>query len=164
MNKTKQKGFSLIELLIVVTIIGIIASIAIPNLYASRRAANEAAALAALRVINGGEITYQATTGAGQFGTLAQLHGQRILDDVLGLAPNEKSGYRFSLTVNPTTPPTYDLTAVPTNSVGVLATTGRRNFLTLESHVIYFSVLPAPAPTANPTTRVVTGGSPIVIY
>lgn len=168
MNAKKQNGFSLIELLIVVTIIGIIATIAIPNLYASRRAANEASAISSLRVINSGQITYQSTIGAGQFGTLTQLHAQRIIDDTLGLAPNSKAGYNFTLNINASTssmPANYDLSAVPTNSVGVLATTGRRNFYCNESHVVYFSLLPAVAPSAtSPTDRTVIGGTPIAIY
>ncbi len=66
----KQKGFSLIELLIVVAIILIIAAIAIPNLMRSRMAANEASAVGSLRTINTAEVTYSTTYGTG-FGPLA---------------------------------------------------------------------------------------------
>lgn len=168
MNKTKQKGFSLIELLIVVTIIGIIVSIAVPNLYGSRRAANEASAVAALRVVNGGEITYQSTVGAGGYGTLDQLYVQRIIDSSLGTAPYMKSGYLFTLTPNVATgtmPATYDLTCVPQFSGGALATTGTRNFYTNESHVIYFSRLPNPPPgPTSLTDRTVINGLPLSYY
>lgn len=68
----KQKGFSLIELLIVVAIILIIAAIAIPNLFRSKIAANQASAVASLRVINSAEVTYNSTYGLG-YGALANL-------------------------------------------------------------------------------------------
>ena len=69
----KKKGFSLIELLIVVAIILIIAAIAIPNLLRSRIAANEASAVASLRTLNTAEVTYASTYNSGFTSTLGQL-------------------------------------------------------------------------------------------
>ena len=71
---TRQKGFSLIELLIVVAIILIIAAIAIPNLLRARIAANEASAVGSVRTINTAQVTYSTTYGTG-FTSLAQLGG-----------------------------------------------------------------------------------------
>src|SRR2546429_5224872 len=81
-----------------------IAAIAIPNLLASRRAANEGSAQQSLRTISSSEATYQNTAGAGSYGTLAFLMNQSLVDSVLGQADvTAKSGYLF--TVNPVVGP-----------------------------------------------------------
>jgi type IV pilus assembly protein PilA len=109
----KQKGFSLIELLIVVAIILIIAAIAIPNLLRARMAANESSAVASLRTINSGEVTYNSTYPTVGFATaLANLGGGLgaacapssatacLIDSVLANDGNPansgKSGYQFT--------------------------------------------------------------------
>lgn len=137
----QETGFSLIELLIVVTIIAIIAAIAIPSLQKSRQAANEASAIAAVRHISTTQAKWQATNGKGRdfAASLADLGGEFLIDDKL--ASGAKSGFAYSCTGVPTSAsPTgasyFDLTASPmsTGKTG----TGTRSFYCNETYVIFY--------------------------
>src|SRR6201982_735265 len=94
----KDSGFSLLELLIVVAIILIIATIAIPSLLRSRQSAQESAAVAQLRTINTAEVTYL-SSNQGSYGTIAQLITQGLLDNRF---TGSVSGYNFTVTASGT--------------------------------------------------------------
>src|SRR5262245_18820024 len=123
-----DRGFSLLELLIVVAIILIIATIAIPNLMRSRQAAAEAAAVTTLKAITTAEVTYLSSSG-GNYGTLGDLLSAGLLDS--SFAGGSVSGYTFVVSASGSD---YTATAVPSS-----ANNGRFAYSTSPDAVVRYS-------------------------
>ncbi len=145
----KQKGFSLIELLIVVAIILIIAAIAIPNLLRARISANEASAVGSVRTLVTTEVQYATTYGTGFAAALANLGGGAgcvaaaatacLIDPQL--STGTKSGFTFLAVPNTGAGTAVSpFVGVEINATPVGASTGSRAFCADQSGVIHFQV------------------------
>jgi prepilin-type N-terminal cleavage/methylation domain-containing protein len=153
MRGRNQKGFSLIELLIVVAIILIIAAIAIPNLLRAKMAANEASAVASLRTINTCIVAFSNTYGTDPSllanlapATTPSSTSADLVDNLLGKDPAVKSGYSIAYTAGAGTPITqFSMVATPSS-----ASTGQRKFYTDQSGVIR-QTTDGSTPTASST-------------
>ncbi len=144
--KKNQKGFSLIELLVVIAIIGIIVAIAIPNLIAARRSANEGSAMSTIRMLHTAQVTYNAADGNGEYGSLADLRNIILIDELV--ATGNKSGYNFIATPdNNVTPSTFVIDAAPINVTAGAMRTGTRRFCIATEGVLR-------ANPNNPGTRI----------
>jgi type IV pilus assembly protein PilA len=151
----KQNGFSLIELLLVVAVILIISAIAVPNFLRSRLRANEASAVASLRVINTAAVTYSITyPDMGFPAQLSVLGGANpcsassaqacLIDDIL--AQGNKGGYSFVWTGDGLTPSiNFSITSGPQ----VVGASGQRMFCTDQTGVIHYDPTGSGCTTAS---------------
>jgi len=138
----KNKGFSLIELMIVVLVIGIIAALSVPNLAKSKMAAHESSAISAIRTLVTAQITFATRSGPGDFAPdLATLQGANLIDSVLGSGTAE--AYSFALSGSGVQ---YTIDARPL----VYGSSGIRSFFTDESGAIRYTTADAAATVTDP--------------
>ena len=140
-----DKGFSLLELLIVVAIILIIATIAIPSLLRSRQAANESAAVANMRNLNSAEVSYSSSNG-GVYGDIPDLIAAGLVDNRYGSA--NFSGFQYTVSM-PAGSRDYTIygTAVSTN-------TSRYDYYSVPDFVVRYSTVAGRSPAGQ-------GGMPV---
>ncbi|PYR98462.1 MAG: pili assembly chaperone [Acidobacteria bacterium] len=145
-----NRGFSLLELLIVVAIILIIATIAIPSLLRSRQAANESSAVANLRTINTAEVTYLSSAG-GNFGTINDLVAAGLIDSRFTAGNPAVSGYIFSVAAAASD---YTGTATPNST-----NSGRYGYWSTPDAVVRYAS--ATSSTCNPCYPTGFSGQPV---
>ena len=136
--RRSSEGFSLLELLIVVAIILVIATIAIPSLIRSKQMANETSAVANLRTVSNAEATYLSSSG-GSYGDLSQLVSERLLDD--RFSRGSHGGYYYSITAGSFA---FTATATPLSS-----NAGRYGYYMHPDSVIRYSTTMTLAPAGK---------------
>ena len=142
--RRSSRGFSLVELLIVVTIIGIVAGIAIPNLINSRAAACRASAISSLRLIHSSQSSYHTTNG--RYTDLTTLGNQYFISDY-ALRSGVKSKYLFAVTPDPVDPVLgYEARATPGDPASLIIWS---HYFVNAAGVIYTKV-GAPANATDP--------------
>ena len=137
LNKS-QRGFSLVELMIVISIIGILVAIGIPAWQASVRSTNEAAAITHLQRISTAQVTYYNTKNRTSYGTFDQLSQGQYLDKRFAGDAPLVDGYIFRLTLTAKSgnqPPGYAVNADPQKPTGITATGSRHFYASSDSGI-----------------------------
>ena len=138
----ENKGFSLIELMIVVLVIGIIAALSMPNLSKSKMAAHESSAISGMRTLVTAQITFAAKSGSGNFAAdLTELEAANLIDSVMGSGTAE--AYSFAVSGSGVQ---YTIDARPL----VYGSSGIRSFFTDESGAIRYTTADAAATVSDP--------------
>jgi prepilin-type N-terminal cleavage/methylation domain-containing protein len=138
----ENKGFSLIELMIVVLVIGIIAALSMPNLSKSKMAAHESSAISGMRTLVTAQITYATRSGSGDFAPdLATLQSANLIDSVMGSGTAE--AYSYSISGSGVQ---YTIDARPL----IYGSSGIRSFFTDESGAIRYTTADAAATSSSP--------------
>ena len=146
-------GFTLIELVVTVSIVGILAALTVPALMRAKSSGNEASAIASLRAINAAQAAYSSSAAAGGYATQLTVLGQpcpgqttTFISPELAADPSMKSGYTMALAPGASGPGPNDCNGTPTREGYYLTATpaaapnGRRAFATSSAQVIYFNV------------------------
>jgi len=137
-----KKGFTLIELMVVIAIIAILATIGLPNLLRAKMSANEASAIQSLRTLVSAQDTFHNTQGTNRYGTLIELSAAIPPCIDPGLGSGTVSGYTVTIVGAPDSD-TWAAVAIP----NVVGTAGNRGFYVDQSGIIRFTV-DGSAPTA----------------
>ena len=142
LKKVSDKGFSLVELLIVVLIIGIIAQMAIPHLMQSKLAANEASAITTVRSVLNAETLYVTTVGSGRYASMGSLVSGMLVDTVVG--SSTKDGYVFAISLG-AADASFVIDARPTGYLN----SGIRSFFSDETAVIRYTTADSAATSSS---------------
>lgn len=141
-KRFSDQGFSLVELLIVVLIIGIIAQMAIPHLMQSKLAANEASAITTVRSVLNAETLYVTTVGSGKYASMGSLVTGMLVDTVVG--SSTKDGYVFAISLG-AADASFVIDARPTGYLN----SGIRSFFSDETAVIRYTTADSAATSSS---------------